>query len=121
MIADEHRGDGKRFVVRAFISRAHFTENRSPFTPFHISFHVILLSQRVWELNPRTSLESAYVSPRVRFAVATLLLLFGSSPSRIGKYGRVFFHKRRPRESVAFSFKVSNLPLKCFALLFSVL
>jgi hypothetical protein len=26
-----------------------------------------------------------------------------------------------PRESVAFSFKVSNLPLKCFALLFSVL
>jgi hypothetical protein len=26
-----------------------------------------------------------------------------------------------PRESVAFSFKVSNLSLKCFALLFSVL
>jgi len=43
----------------------------------------------------RHSLERAYASPRVRFAVASLLLLFDSSPSRIGKYGCFYSHKRR--------------------------
>ena len=33
--------------------------------------HFYLGSQRVWELNPCTSLERAYVSPRIRFSVAT--------------------------------------------------
>src|SRR5207248_4316645 len=39
-------------------------------------------NQRVRESNPCTSLERAYVFPRVRLAVATLLLESGLGPAR---------------------------------------
>ena len=54
------------------------------------------------------------------FAVATLLLL--SAPHHRGSENMGSFTRISvaPRESVAFSFKVSNFSLKSFALLFSV-
>ena len=56
--------------------------------------NVIETHEHAGEFYRRPSLERAYAFARVRFAVASLLLLFRALPSRIGKYGRFYAHKR---------------------------
>src|SRR6266513_1028697 len=55
------------------------------------------VDQEKWVQSPLYKFRNCVaIWSRVCFAVATLLLLFGSSPSRIGKYCPVFAHKGRP-------------------------
>ena len=100
-IAEGHRDDGQRVVVHADEKLMAFLE-----------------LERVTRESCASQMSNA--SPRIRFAVASWC--YFSTPHRCGSenMGAFTLIGVAPRESVAFSFKISNLSLKSFALLFSV-